>query len=415
MVGARVVGAGLLAFRDFGTFLRRPQADLGLAGSRWLYGHGVSQTGRLLRHYLYLGLNRDEQGTPAYDGLLVHVAGGRRGEYNHRFAQPSVSTTPGLGGLFPFADDETTDPFSGASDGLLKRQRARGGTPKVVYTNTSAEYWRGDAALAHIHPAGTADLPDGSEARIYHFAGCQHSSGSLPQRDRDANEGNRGRYGFNLVDYTPLVRGALVNLDLWAREGIDPPESNHPRLADGTLVEAAGVLKTFSSLPGMAVPDPEQIGALFEMDLGPGAAQGVGSYPAKLGRRYPRPLPAVDADGNEIAGVRLPDVSVPVGTHTGWNPRHPETGAPQTIIPMQGFSRFFAPTRNERERTGDPRPSIAERYADKGAYLALVRKEALQLAERRYILADDIDAVVDNCAVRYDLAVAAGEPAAVVG
>jgi hypothetical protein len=413
--GARVVGAGLLGFRDFAAWLRAGDVALGIPPSRWLYGHGVSQTGRLLRHFLYLGLNSDESGARAYDGLLAHVAGGRRGEYNHRFGQPSVSITPGFGGLFPFADDESTDPFSGRSDGLLRRQRERGNMPRVFYTNTSAEYWRGDAALVHVDPSGTRDLVLDGDTRFYHFTGTQHVAGSLPQRDRDPNEGSRGRYGFNVVDYSPLVRAALVNLDAWAREGTEPPPSCHARLADGTLVEADAVLETFRSIPDGTVPAAGHVGALYELDLGPDAGRGIGTYPARLARRYPRFLPAVDADGNELAGVRLPDITVPVATHAGWNPRHPETGSPENIIQMMGSTRYFAATRDERERDADPRPSLAERYASRSEFIARVRQEAQRLVAERFLLPGDVEIVVDNAGQRYDAAIGRGATAPAVG
>jgi hypothetical protein len=402
---ARVVGAGLLAFRDVAAFLRRPSplnpAPQGFVRS---YGFGVSQTGRMLRHFLYLGLNLDEEGRQVYDGLLVHVAGGRRGEFNHRFAQPSVQSTPGFGHLFPFADDDAEDPFNGRSDGLLKRQRQLGGVPRVIYTNTSAEYWRGDGALAHIDASGQRDLESAQETRIYHFAGTQHVAGALPQTYRDPNEGTRSRYGFNVVDYIPLLRAALVNLDRWASEGVEPPPGQHPTLADETLTEPAEVLSTIGALPDLHPPDPARLWRLREMDLGPDAERGIGRYPVAEGRAYPALVPAVDADGNELSGVRLPDLTVPIGTHAGWNPRHPDTGAPEQIIPMMGFTRFFPATRAGRERTADPRPSIEERYASRDAYLALVHNEAVKLAEQRYILEEDVDLVVANAADRYDLA-----------
>ncbi len=400
--GARVVGTGLLGFRDIATFLREPPPHSGITPSQWLYGFGVSQTGRMLRHFLYLGLNLDEAGTQAYDGLLVHIAGGRRGEYNHRFAQPSVSITPGFGGLFPFADDEATDPYSGKTDGLLKRQCARGGVPKLFYTNTSAEYWRGDASLVHVDATGKQDLPPNDESRFYHFAGTQHQAGSLPQRDKDPNEGSRGRYPFGVVDYGPLLRNALLNLDAWASQGTEPPPSAHSTLRDGTLVEASKVFETFARISDRFAPAPDHVGAVYEMDLGPQVDEGIGAYPARLGRRYPRLVPAVDADGNEIGGVRLPDISVPVATHTGWNPRHPETGSPDNIIQMMGTTRWFSATPQERLATDDPRPSLAERYASRDDYLTKVRAAAELLVRQRYLLAEDVAIVVNNAAERYD-------------
>jgi hypothetical protein len=237
-------------------------------------------------------------------------------------------------------------------------------------------------------------------------------SGSLPQGDFNANEGIRGRYGFNVVDYSPLLRAALTNLDSWAREGIEPPPSVHPRLEDGTLASQGEALRPFENLPDLAVPDPERLWAIRELDLGPDAARGIGRYPAKAGRFYARLVPAVDADGNEVGGLRLPDLTVPVGTNTGWNPRHPETGAPEQIISMMGFTRFFPATRADQERAGDPRTPIEERYPSKEAYLARVRGEAMELVSKRYMLAEDLDVVLENASVRYDAALEAGNTSA---
>ncbi len=412
--GAPVVGAGLLAFRDIVSFLRSSAAANPLAGQiEHAYGFGISQTGRMQRHFLYLGLNLDEDGRQVFAGQLVHVAGARRGEFNHRFAQPSVQSTAGFAHLAPFADDDIADPFTGASDGLLRRQRALGGMPKVIYTNTAAEYWRGDASLLHTDPAAAHDLTPAPETRTYLFAGCQHVAGVLPQRQANPDDGSRGRYPFGIVDYVPLLRAALVNLDRWASEGIEPPPALHPRIEDGTAVPRAAVLPAFAAIPGQAVPDPEKLWVLRTMDLGPDAGRGIGSYPVKEGAAYPSLVSAVDADANEIAGIRLPDISVPVATHTGWNLRHPDSGSPDQQIPMQGFARFFAATRAGRLATGDPRPSLEERYRDKDHYLSLVREAAQALIDARYVLPEDLELVVTNCAGRWDAAIAAAVEAPV--
>ena len=403
-----VVGTGLLAFRDIASFLRGDAAANPLAGHvERAYGFGISQTGRMVRHFLYLGLNADETGRQVYDGLLPHVAGAQLGEFNHRFAQPSVQATAGFAHLFPFADDEMRDPLTGRTDGFLRRQRAIGGMPKLIYTNTGAEYWRGDGSLLHTDPAGKADLPQTPETRIYHFASTQHSIGVLPQRQVNADDGSRGRYPFGVVDYAPLLRAAIVNLDRWVSEGIEPPPSRHARIDDGTAVPRATVIEAFKAFPDQAVPDPGKLWVIRTVDLGPDAERGVGAYPVKEGETYPCFASAVDADGNEIAGIRLPDISVPVATHTGWNLRHPGSGSPDHQIPMQGFSRFFAATRAQRLASNDPRPSIEERYPSKDQYLALVRQAAEALAAQRYVLPGDVDILVANAAERWDAALAA--------
>ena len=403
--GAPIAGTGLLAVRDVAAWLRHPSGFNPVEdGFERVYGYGVSQTGRLLRHFVYLSLNLDEEGRMVYDGLLPHVAGGRRGEFNHRFAQPSQQSAPGFGHLFPFADNPTTDPLTNQTDGLLSRLRALQAVPKIIYTNSSAEYWRGDGSFLHIDPGGRSDLEPAAESRIYHFAGTQHSAGTLPQSSGVGPDGASGRYPSSIIDYRPLLRAALINLDRWVSQGVDPPPSRHPRLDDGTAVNRSELLAVFDMIPGLAKPDPDRLWVVREVDLGPEADRGIGRYPVEEGRIYPCTVSAIDSDGNEIAGIRLPDLVVPVGTHTGWNPRAPETGAPEQIIPMEGFSKFFPATKSAREASGDPRLSIEERYGSCEAYLKQVREVAQKLATEGYILEEDVENVVSACGAGYDAA-----------
>jgi hypothetical protein len=400
-----VAGAGLLAVRDFGAALRYGTAAEGnpCAGRvARAYGFGVSQTGRFLRHFLYLGLNTDEAGRTVFDGLLPHVAGARRGEFNHRFAQPSAQAVPGFGHLFPFAFDDQTDPRNGQTDGLLRRQRAAGSVPRIVATNTAAEYWRGDASLLHTDVLGTADAEPPPEARVYLFAGTQHGPGTVPPARGRSADGQQGVHAANAVDYAPLLRAALTNLDRWVSDGAAPPPSVFPRLADGTAVPPAAVLDACAAVPGMTLPDPARLPALRRFDLGPDAARGIGRYPAVAGEPYPTYVSAVDGDGNEVGGIRLPDLSVPLATSTGWNPRHPDSGGPGQIMNMQGSTVPLAATAAARRATGDPRPSIAERYPDRETYLDRVRCAAADLVATGYLLAEDVETVVLSAGARYD-------------
>jgi hypothetical protein len=400
-----VVGTGLLAMRDFTAFLHHGSREDGSPCAGRIdraYSYGRSQSGRFIRHFLHLGLNLDEAGRQVFDGLLPQVAGARRGQFNHRFAQPSDQSSPSFGHLMPFADDPQTDPVTGQSGGLLDRQRRLGGVPHVYAINTSAEYWRGDASLAHTDLAGTRDVEPPAEVRCYLFAGTQHGIGTLPLQYRDAGEGAHGVHGFNAVDYSPLTRAALVNLDRWVSEGTEPPPSAFPRLEDGTAAPAAEVLERFRAVPGATVPDPERRLSIWRTDLGSTVAEGVATLPAKLGARYQTVVSQVDGDLNEVGGIRLPDLTVPVASYTGWNPRAPGTGGAGQILSMQGSTLPFPATRAERARLGDPRPSIEERYHDRAAYLARVRAAAETLARQRYILAEDVDVVVANAVERYD-------------
>jgi len=416
--GAPVIGLGLLAARDTVAFLRYGGAQDGnpCAGDiRHSYAFGASQSGRYLRQFLYLGLNEDEQKRVVFDGVLVHIAGGKRGgDFNQRFGQPSASLHPTMSNAFPFNDTVSTDPVTGRSDGLLERLAARRRVPKIFFTNSSTEYWRGDASLIHTDAEGTRDVSLAASSRLYHFAGTQHSAGTLPLTDTNPVDGARGQQPLNSVDYNPLLRAALVRMDRWVTEEEDPPPSRYPRLADGTAVAPGQLRGAFAAIPGVGFPaHPPQV---IRLDFGPDAASGVATtLPPVEGKPYPHFVPAVDRDGNEVSGIRLPDLTVPLATYAGWNLRHPQMGAPDKLMSLMGATIPFPATREEREAKGDPRRSIEERYPSRARYLEQVRQEAQRLVDEGFLLAEDLELVVGQASRRYELlgpvreAVAAGE------
>ena len=387
-----VVGLGFLAVRDTAAWLRWAPAAGGnpCAGAiERAYLFGVSQSGRFLRHMLHLGLDEDEQGRVAFDAVIPHVAGSRRGEFNLRFGQPSLNAVEAVGSLAPFSDGEQ-----------LARIRKRGRVPRIFAINTSAEYWRGDASLIHTDAEGRRDIEPPEFMRTYLFAGTQHTPGAIPPPPADPNTGSRGLQRFNVVDYAPLLRAALVNLDRWVSEGAEPPASVFPRIANGTAVFAESNAPLFSKIPGVRFPDRIHRPALI--DFGRDMDKGIPAYPAKIGEPYRTYVPAVDADGNEIVGIRPPELLAPLATFTGWNPRHPEQGAPGDLMSMMGSTLPFHLTRAECERTGDSRPSIAERYPSRGAYLEKVREAARNLVSARHVLAEDVDAIVERAGRLWD-------------
>ncbi len=399
-----VVGAGLLAVRDLAAFVRSDRADNPLSGSidRVLLT-GVSQTSRFIRHLLYLGLDVDELGGRAVDGTLGLVGGGRRGEYNHRGAQPSVQPTPSFGHWFPFADAAQDDPRTGRRDGLLERVAAASDPPKVVFVDTAAEYWRGDASLAHTLVVDGSDAGDAPFVRRYLYASAQHSAGLAELTDLSPS-GGRGANYLNIVDYTPLYRCALVSLVDWVCEGVSPPPSAVPRWSDQSAVSRDAALAQLSAIPSLALPDPAELAVMSALDLGPDSDQGIGRYPARpFGTPYPSAVSALDVDGNEIAGVRMPDISVPVATHLGVNPRHADTGGTGQVIDYFGSSIPFPRTIAERERLGDPRASLEERYPSIAAYEAAVRAAAQQLVAERLLLPEDVELCVRIAVRRYRL------------
>src|ERR1051325_2517616 len=306
-----------------------------------------------------------------------------------RFGQPSLNAKEAVGSLPPFTDGE-----------VFARQRARGGLPKIFSTNSSAEYWRGDGSLIHTDVDARGDVDAPADARTYLCAGTQHTPAALPPPPEDPNTGGRGRHPFNVVDYAPLLRAALVNLDRWVKEGVEPPPSAVPRLGDLTAVPHESLEKIFTAIPGVRFPDHIERPARLDFG-GDWAHEAV--LPPKVGARFASVVSAVDADGNELAGIRPVELAEPLATFTGWNPRHPDQGAPGDIMAIMGSTLAFARTADERAHRGDPRASIAERYPSRDAYLARVRAAAQALVDARHMLAEDVDGVVARAGARWDL------------
>jgi hypothetical protein len=398
-----VAGAGLLAVRDFGAFMRYDEASPLHGQVDSVIAQGISQCGRFLRTLLHLGLNETEQGQMAFDGVLAHIAGGRRGEFNQRYGQPSVQPTPAFGHLFPFADAPQTDPQTQHTAGLLDRLRARNTMPKVIYTDTSSEYWRGDAGLTHLDLASGTDVEPPDDVRRYLFASTQHSPGTLPFNDKSMFD-TYGSSNFNIVDYRPLYRATLHNLRSWIREDIAPPASCFPRLADNTAAKREAVINTLTanSVLGLAaaqLPEPARLPGLIPLDLGARANEGIGEFPAKTtGTQYATVVSAVDEAGNETGGVRMPDVSVPVAAHTGFNARHASTGGDGQLLEYVGSTWVLR--------------DVAERYTSRAQYLTQIRTAAEALVGQRLLLEEDIDVCISIAGERYDAAIeAAARPA----
>ena len=407
--GAPIVGAGLLATRELASFLRHGSAEDGnpCAGSlEYAYSFGSSQSGRFLRDLVYYGLNYDEQGRRVFDGLIPHVAGAKHGEFNQRFAQPSSQASRSPNNLFPFSDIEQTDPVTGQTDGILTRSAAQGPLPKIMYTYTSSEYWGGGGAMVHIDIDGKGDLEVPEDVRVYHFGGAQHPLGTTYLRDSDPANGSKGQQPFNCLDYRPLLRAALVNLDRWVSNGTAAPPSQNPRLDDGTAADADSVSEALRKIPGVNTPNPYR--RFHRMDFGPepGVATNV---PVVVGEPFPLLVPSVDEDGNEQAGIRLPLTTVPLATHTGWNLRHADIGGEGQILSsggatggtLAGSTIPFPATRAEREASGDPRASIEERYSSREDYLGRIRAAAEDLVAQGYVLAEDVELLVAQASDHY--------------
>jgi len=389
------------------SFFKHASATAGnpMPGLTHAIGWGVSQTGRFLRHFVYEGFNEDEQGRIVFDGVFDQVGGAGRGSFNHRFGQQSRDQLQHFNiqypvDMFPFTDEEQTDPVTGVTDGLLARARRAGTVPKFFHLLTNSEYFNRAGSLVHTDVTGTRDVDPPPTSRIYMVASAPHITGTFPPgpyQDPDFV----GQADMNPLVYTPVIRALFAALDTWVVTGAAPPPSRYPRLSDGTLTspEKAG----WPHVPGFALPHSPM--TTYRLDFGPGWARGlVAIEPPRLGPAFVSLVPAVDEAGNGRGGIRLPQVAVPLATHTGWNYRRPSIGAPDRLASEIGSYLPLPKTREERERTGDGRSSIAERYAGRQAYLERIDAAARALVEERYLLADDLAAIRADAAAHYDWA-----------
>jgi hypothetical protein len=377
-----VAGVGLAAVRDAAAAFRY-RSDLPIHG-KTAYAFGQSQAGRFLRQFLYDGFNVDERDRRVFDAMWVHKAGAARGSFNERFATPSA------GDLFrptrfPFSDSAQMD-IDGTRAGLSSRYRADQ-RPKIFYVNTSVEYWGGGraAALTHTTVDGTRDLALPDDIRIYLLAGTQHIVPAFPPvrmppasgADAGAAQRSGGQQLNNPTPHANVMRGLLRAWHEWAAHGTSPPASQYPRLRDKTLVSIQR--HGFPPLAGVSNPRTIQ-----------GPARTIGATVTPL----PHLVPQVDRDGNELGGIRDPEIAVPLATTTGWNFRDPSLGNPTDIYQLLGSYIPFAPTGAARQATGDPRVSLGERYRGVDDYLQRIRNAAMDLIRRRYVLAEDLDVVL---------------------
>lgn len=361
------LGVGFAATRDLIAYMRAHGDKLIGRPVTHALGFGISQAGRYLRDHIAQGFNRAEDGGRVFDGILTHVAGIGRVFLNAPFGQPFRTRTwhedhdfPEI--EFPFAAASLPDPVTGKTAALMPGLPS---DPLLIETNTSTEYWQKGASLLHTDPLGTRDVEAPTNVRTYLIAGTQHGGKANMPRDNGPC-----RYPRNWHNPMPAVRALLVALDEWVTSGRLPPESRVPRIADGTLVPAEQI-----AMPGFT--GPNQANPVTRLS---DWANPVPSPPAW------RPLvPAVDADGNEIAGIRLPDIAAPTGTFTGWNlyaAPYPEG----ELADREGAFLAFAAT--ESERGGDPRSPMQTRYPD-GSNQDAVRQAAEALVAQRLLLTED--------------------------
>jgi hypothetical protein len=402
-----IAGLGPAAVRDVISKLKYGSASelsINQGAVQHAIGFGISQSGRFLRTYLYYGFNEDESHRKVFDGIMSHVAGGGRGSFDNRFALPSRTAGPFSSffypvDIFPFTDVAQLDPETGRRDGLLTHNMKPEFMPKVMYTNSSHEYWGRAASLFTTTIDGKEDAPMMSNVRVYMYTGGNHGIAAFPPTRGIGQQLN------DPLDYRWAARKLMVSLNRWITESAEPPASAYPRISEGQLV-SPDKLK-FPILPNpypTAPPTSASIHKAYRVDYGPDfVSKGIITHePPKTGSAFPMLVPQVDTDGNDLPGIRMPEIAVPLATYLGWNFLNGRSGPTTELAALTGSMIPFARTYAERERAKDPRPSIEERYKSKDAYLELITKSANDLAVKGYILKEDIPGIVQQAGTRWD-------------
>jgi hypothetical protein len=393
--GSIVQGVGLAGVRDLISFLRYSSG----AGNPLItrggtpvitraHAFGVSQSGRFLRHLLWQGFNEDEKGRIVFDGLIPHVAGGGLGFFNHRFAQPTRHNGQHEDHLypadmFPFTYGTMTDPVSGRTDGILRVLEKTKSAPKIMHTQSAAEYWHRSGSLVHTDPLGSKDAEIPENVRIFAFGGTQHGPAvNPPPRGIADNLNNPG-------DYRPQLRALLDALDGWVKDGKEPPPSVYPRIDQKTLVPWDQKSTAFPQIPGVRYPQVIQQPELA--DYGPEFLSRwiITREPPEVKGKYVVLVSKSGADGNDLGTLLPAEVAVPVATYTGWNLRRKDVGADGMLASLLGSYLPFAKTKEERMQAGDPRMSLQERYGSFENYRKEFAENCNKMVRERYLLQED--------------------------
>jgi hypothetical protein len=404
--GARLMGLGFLGIRDVMSFLRFGDKDSGgtanpLAGFvDKVYGTGTSLSGRVVRQYVYEGWNEDAEGRKLFDAIHSHTGSGRL-FHNIRFGQGGRyprqhEEHDWPAEVYPFTFDAIPDPFSGKKDGILKRPKS---DPLIVHTHTEGDYWKRHVSLTHTDPKTGKDVELPGNTRMYNFTGCPHMARPI------TDEIWIGQLTPNDMSAMVYRRALLLAMDEWATKGTLPPPSAIPRTSDGTLVKVEEYLAKFPKIPGINLPVRGN-SRLVRYDYGPEfESKGIWSkIPPEpyAGQEYPLGVSSIDKDGNNIAGVRYPDVDVPLGTYNGWSLRKKGYSEGAEFWNTGCFIPF-ARTKAEREKSGDPRPSIEERYKSHDEYVQKVTASAERCVKERTMLREDADAMIKRAKERNPL------------
>lgn len=417
----KVMGLGLAALRDYITFFHKEQKDSfgttnPLAGKiAYVIGTGISQSGNLMKTFIHLGFNEARDGRRVFDGVFSQVAA-RHTQINARFATPGggvgyrMDHTAG-GQTAPRAlAKDFNDPLTGRIGGVMKRSTESGTSPKYFLAFSGTEFWvlQGSPVLTDAY--GLRDLEQPENVRIYHYAASQHGGSAAASWDPSVSVYPAGV----MNQHNDTFRALFFDLEDWVVRGVPPPDSQVPRISDGTLVRPEDlVFPTMKGVSwmvnGTSVPIPEfayrgWYNNWAALDFGPRYISqddsGIADYlpPRPLGKDYAILVPKVDADGLDIAGIRTVDIQAPIGTSLGFN--YSAVSQRRDLLGLSGGYIPFHKTKAARIAAGDSRLSLEERYGTQQGYVSAVGNAAKKLVSERFLLQEDADRLVRTAGER---------------
>lgn len=391
-----VYGLGFSSIRDVVSFLRYREKDdfgnrnplrpKGGAPIKKALAYGASQTGRIIKTFVYEGFNEDEKGKIVFDGINSHIGGSRKNWLNGEFSHPGDIFG---NDQFPFTYTELTDHFTGISDSLLAKCEASNTCPKIMHTDTESEIWSSAANLVIGDTEGLSDITLPKNVRAYMFTGAKHGSGGAITAPSAMCQ-----QIVNPLDYSPLSRAILVALDKWVTYNTKPPASRYPSISEGTFVPPEEL--DFPDIPAFTYQGWDLPAANYNALYLLAYWLDYSVQPPDILGEYPVLVMDVDEGGNGVAGVRLPDIEVPIGTYTGWNRTNPGFGGDDRLCTASGSFIPFAQTEEERLANGDPRLSLEERYPSHLLYVKKVSLAALKLVRQRLLLWEDAKAIIEK-------------------
>lgn len=340
-----VEGVGFAIFRDTAAFLARSNADTNpLRGSvKHLIATGKSQSGRFLKSFLTHGFNRVD-GRPLFEGMHIFVSAAGQLPIMATGTGPESSSnaipTWANKDLRGYVEEPTA--FADVLANVEKRGEV---VPKILALNTTTDYYALRSSLGRTGSGGVIDKALPPRIRVYDIAGSAHAITARAPAECQLPPGAQ--------DWTPISRATLLHLNAWVASDTSPPPSR---------------LMALEPAPDYAMLAPGYL---------PNAVVQV---------------PKRDADGNDVGGVRLPDVDAPLGTHLALN--RPLT-RPCMLI---GAWSPFAATKAQRESANDARPSLAERYVNRDGYVNRVRASARAAMADGFLLPEDAAVIVESAA-----------------